>query len=82
MSSYKIEQKRLLIWRSIPLADALVSELLSFRVTTDDRTHHDSYDAQSGAHDDLVLALCIATWYAERANRRARATTDFPVIRW
>jgi hypothetical protein len=51
----------------LPLAQTLVQELLTFRVTIDPKTAHDSYSAwREGLHDDLVLATALACWWGER----------------
>jgi hypothetical protein len=55
------------------LADAptLVRELLQFQVK-DTRAAHEAFGAcRDGQHDDLVLAIAIAAWYAERCPARA-----------
>src|SRR6266699_3563261 len=51
------------IHREIPDAAALVHELENFRVQYSDAGHL-TFNARSGRHDDLVLALAIATWVA------------------
>lgn len=63
------QNRRLSISRKLPLSEVLVSELLNFKVKIDTRTAHDSYGAwREGVHDDLVLALCIALWVAQRSS--------------
>jgi hypothetical protein len=48
-----------------------VQEFLAFRVKIDPLTAHDSYGAwREGAHDDLVLAVAVAAWYAEEWGPR------------
>ena len=48
----------------------LKAELANFRVKINLRTAHDSYEAgpswREGEHDDLVLSLAMALWFAER----------------
>ncbi|MDQ3605582.1 MAG: hypothetical protein M3418_05280 [Gemmatimonadota bacterium] len=54
--------------RDVP---TLVSELQNFRVKINLNTAHDSYAAhRERDHDDLVLAVAVAAWYAERTGRR------------
>jgi hypothetical protein len=48
-------------------AEDLRAELSTFEVNVSARGH-DTYDAVSGKHDDLVMALCLALWWANRAN--------------
>ena len=69
-----LETQRLRIAEADPLAAALTGELTNFRVTIS-KGGHDSYGAgpgiggddwrDGGKHDDLVLALALATWYGE-----------------
>jgi len=69
-----LETERLRIAKADPLATALTGELTNFRVTIS-KSGHDSYGAgpgiggddwrDGGKHDDLVLALSLATWYGE-----------------
>jgi len=54
---------RLKIHKDLPDAPALVSELQDFRINFTE-TGHATFNAQSGKHDDLVLALAIALWRA------------------
>lgn len=47
-------------------AQTLIDELLNFKVKVNARAH-DQYEAwREGDHDDLVLSLALAVWYAER----------------
>jgi hypothetical protein len=62
---------KLRIARALALAPVLADELVSYRVRIDPLTAHDSYGAwRDGQHDDLVLALCLAVWWAERERRK------------
>jgi hypothetical protein len=54
---------RLKIHKDLPDALALVSELQDFRVNFTE-TGYATFNARSGKHDDLVLALAIALWRA------------------
>jgi len=43
---------------------------LSFKVKINLKTAHDSYEAwREGQHDDLVLFVALAAWFAERRYR-------------
>lgn len=56
---------KLKVAEALPETRALVEELLNFRakITV---SGHDTYEAwREGDHDDLVLAVALATWYAE-----------------
>lgn len=64
-----LQEDRLRIPRSHPMAETLLTELTGFRVTVNARGH-DSYaagdDWRSAPHDDLVLALALACWWNEQ----------------
>jgi hypothetical protein len=50
----------------ISLAGAMVNELVNFQLKVNIATGHDSYEAlRESIHDDLVLAVAMAVWYAE-----------------
>jgi hypothetical protein len=58
-------QGRLLIREGQALAQALRQELADFRVKVT-RAAHETFNAREGSHDDLVLAVAVAAWVAER----------------
>jgi hypothetical protein len=58
-----LHEGRLKIHRDIPDAAVLVRELQDFRVEYT-ASGHLTFNARSGRHDDLVLALAIAVWVA------------------
>jgi hypothetical protein len=51
---------------SLPFADILDRELLSFKVKVTDSAHATYGVWREGEHDDLVLAVALALWYGER----------------
>lgn len=60
-----IQNQRLRIAAGLPEAEMLLRELEGFRVRIS-ATGHDSYGAwRDGTHDDLVLAVALASWYGE-----------------
>lgn len=60
-----LEQRRLLIPPSLPLADLLTRELQAFKRKMTP-AGSDTYAAgREGAHDDLVLAVALAAWYRD-----------------
>ena len=61
----RLQSRTLLIAAGLPEASTLVKELQDYRVKIDERTAHDSYNARTGRHDDLVLALSIAVWFRD-----------------
>jgi hypothetical protein len=55
--------------KDLPLRDVFERELEAFKVKISLLTAHDSYGAwREGAHDDLVLAVALATWEATRVR--------------
>jgi hypothetical protein len=57
---------RLRIAAKLPYSIELTEELSSVQVKINRRTSHESYGARGAKrHDDLVLALALAVWYAE-----------------
>ena len=58
-----LHEARLKIQRELDEAETLVRELQDFRVEYT-AAGHLTFNARSGKHDDLVLALAIATWRA------------------
>jgi hypothetical protein len=59
-----LHQERLKIQRELPEAKVLVRELEEFRVDFT-QSGHMTFNARSGQHDDLLLALAIAAWRAK-----------------
>jgi hypothetical protein len=57
-----LQARRLIIAEGLPHTATLVKELQDYRVEISEATGHDSYNARSGAHDDLVLAVALAVW--------------------
>jgi hypothetical protein len=64
-----LQARRLRVARSLPDADALVRELENFRVRITASAHETFGAAGGGQHDDLVLAVALAGWLAEREPR-------------
>ena len=61
-----LQNDRLKIAEGLPLAQILVREMQNFRMKISLATGHDSYEAwREGDHDDLVLAVAMACWYAK-----------------
>lgn len=63
---------RLKLAAGIPYAAELTEELLNFQVKINRRTRQESYGAKGRRkHDDLVLALALAAFYAENSSSGA-----------
>jgi hypothetical protein len=61
-----LQGERLKFAAGLPSISTLVAEMMAFRMKITE-TGNDTYGAwREGAHDDLVLAVAVATWYAER----------------
>lgn len=64
------ESRRLQISQTLRAATELIEELRNFKARINPRTRRETYQADGrGSHDDLVLAVALACWYAE--NRRS-----------
>ncbi len=78
-----LQSRRLVIAAGLPDTAILVQELQDYRVEISEATGHDSYNARSGKHDDLVLATALAVWYRDyqlklwdrQAQRASQAAT-------
>ncbi|HEV3163599.1 MAG TPA: hypothetical protein VGZ22_06125 [Isosphaeraceae bacterium] len=57
---------RLKVARTLPEAETLLQELLSFRVKITAAAHETFGAWRQGEHDDLLLAVALACWQAER----------------
>jgi hypothetical protein len=65
-----LQQDRLRLATELPDTRMLVGELQSFEVKIS-ASGHDSYDARSGQHDDMVLSVALAAWSGEHPRPRA-----------
>jgi hypothetical protein len=63
--------RRLQVAPTLAEAPTLVRELQIFQVKITRAAHETFSSSGDGQHDDLVLALAIALWYAERCPARA-----------
>ncbi len=71
-----LESKRLAFAGSLPETATLIRETLAFQVKIT-AAANDTYGAwREGAHDDLVLSVALAAWYAERKGRAKAAATS------
>jgi hypothetical protein len=64
-----LQTGRLKIASELPEVSILTTELQNFQVQIS-QSGFDSYNARSGQHDDLVLALAMALWLAQEPVRR------------
>jgi hypothetical protein len=64
-----LQTGRLKIAGELPDVGILTQELQNFQVEISASTGHDSYEARVGKHDDYVLAVAIALWFAQNGIR-------------
>ena len=74
-----LHQGRLKIQRELAEAETLVRELQDFRIEFT-AAGHLTFNARSGKHDDLVLALAIAVWRAHGGGNAGWAFLE--AMRW
>jgi hypothetical protein len=59
-----LQNRTLQFANTIPQLDLMIQELLTFKIKVSPKGN-DTYEAwREGDHDDLVLALAVAVWYA------------------
>jgi hypothetical protein len=72
-----IHQGRLHIDKNIPDADKLVAEMQAYRLEYTPSGLSFTYNARSGKHDDLVLAMCLALWRAYGGNMAGQGIYEY-----
>jgi hypothetical protein len=65
----QVQSRRLKIARALPGADLLVQEMTTFRIKITAAANETYGALGSGQHDDLVMAVALACWVAERCPR-------------
>jgi hypothetical protein len=75
------QDRRLQIAKSLPDAKLLVRELSNFRVKITAAANETFGAWREGQHDDLVLAVALAGWFAERRCYGAFEVTEDPKSR-
>jgi hypothetical protein len=53
----------------LQLAEALREEMQNFNRRRSEATGRETYGGRSGKHDDLVLAVGLAMWWATKASQ-------------
>jgi hypothetical protein len=75
-----LQSGRLKFAEGLPLRDTFVDELQTFRAKIDVSTGEASFEHwRESDTDDLVLALCCALWYADRAPGRSGGGARVPL---
>ncbi len=64
-----LQSKRLRFAQDIPETPTLLKELEDYRVKVT-AAGNETFNAREGAHDDLLLALALAAWGAEKASKK------------
>ena len=70
-----LQTQRLRFAEGLPDVDTLTHELLNFQYKLTVAAH-DTYNAREGKHDDMVLSLAMAVWYAEVGYQRPWTKED------
>ncbi len=69
-----VHGERLVVAKNQPEAQTLIREMSTFKAKIDLNTGNESFEAwRERDHDDLVLAVALALWAAERPRPRAGA---------
>jgi hypothetical protein len=77
-----LQERRLKIAQDIGDRAAMVDELLSFRASVTG-AGRETFAAEGSAHDDLVIALALALWFARLSDTRPPGTPAFGISeRW
>jgi hypothetical protein len=63
-----LQSGRLQIVSGLALRDVLQREMMAFKVKVH-KNAHETYDAQEGEHDDIVIAVALAVWWGERTAK-------------
>jgi hypothetical protein len=77
-----LQPRRLQIAKALPEAATLERELLGFQVRLTSAGHETFAAGREGMHDDLVLALALAGWFAETLGCREKRFVDRELVLW
>jgi hypothetical protein len=77
-----LQDMRLKFAANLALGPTLVQEMLNFKVRITESAH-DTYGAwREGQHDDLILSVMLAAWWAQRAAPTPRQPSYSTVQTW
>ena len=62
-----LQQRRVKFATGLPEVTTLLKELAAYRIKAP--AAQEAFDAREGQHDDLVLAVALAVWWASRPQR-------------
>lgn len=66
-----IDDGRITVAPDCPFQEDLRDQLKNMEYKIAERSGHDTYAAAGGGHDDCVMALALATWWASRTTGAA-----------
>ena len=73
------QNERLRAAKGLAEGKTFIDELLNFKLKVNVTTGHDSYAAwREGVHDDLVLSVAMAAWYAEKGRKELKLIEGLP----
>ncbi len=73
------QNERLRAAKGLAEGKTFIDELLNFKLKVNVTTGHDSYEAwREGVHDDLVLSVAMAAWYAEKGRKELKVIEGLP----
>jgi hypothetical protein len=70
------QERRIRYAKKMAFRREFEKEVKNFKVEIDKITMHDTYEGRKGAHDDIVLAVAIAVWWAMRSARGMNARPE------
>lgn len=72
-----LSKGRLQVQAELPHAETLRREMQSFKAKINPATGHETYaaDWREGDHDDLVLAVAMALWFAKRGDAKPNSAS-------
>jgi hypothetical protein len=74
-----LQERRLQIAEQLPYAQTLCQELLAFRPKVRTSADETAADWREQAHDDLVFAVALAVWMAERERAAFPQPEELPL---
>ena len=69
-----MENRRIMFAEDLPFRTQLIKELMTFSWKQTDTGHFKFEHLKSGDKDDVVMALMVAAWFAEKGLREVKAS--------
>lgn len=74
-----LQNGRFKVVPKLKLAKNFTSEMMAFRAhKSKAKIDHESFEAREGAHDDMVLAVCLALWWGTHRQTGWLTTPPYP----